>query len=328
MSFVRALGGLLAVALIISACSADDPIEATLPPSDTALSPDTVLSRETMASETLPFDDVLVELFGTTNTEAYLIDTDQRAAELVVECMNDAGFDFQIRPVTPTLEPPDPTSLEAAREQGFGIIAGYRYQLSHTDLASLQADDPNLAYLSTLPSAEIERFFFTLDGAEAEPGQRQEGGCNVTASDQAYTEWNRFLEALSNYTVLGEERDTHPDWVAARSDWRSCMIERGFDYAEPDALRTDVISQMRTTVNEVYPGGQVPVVRGADGFVVDPALDALLDELVQFERGAAVANVECTQPLADRFDAAERLVQQEFVDRHREAIDALLAASK
>ncbi len=317
MSFVRTLGGLLAVALLFSACSADDPIEATLPPETTVL-----------PGTSLPFDDVLIELFGTTDTKAYLVDTEQRAADLVVQCMEEAGFDFGIRAVPATLEPPDPTSLEAAQEQGFGIIAGYRYQVSQTDFAALQGQDPNLAYLSTLPSSEIDRFFLTLDGAEAEPGQRQVGGCNVTANDEAYADWNRFFDALPNYTVLGEERDTHPDWVAARGDWRDCMLDRGFDYAEPDALRTDVISQMRATVNEVYPGGQVPVVRAADGFLVDPTLDALLDELVQFEREAAVANVECTQPIADRFDAAERLVQQEYIERHSQTIDALLAASK
>ncbi len=303
MRYVRALGGLLVVALTVSACSAGDD----------------------RTDDALPFDAVLIELLGTTKTDAYLLDTERRAAELVVECMQDAGFEFQIPPVTPTFDTPDPTDREAAQDQGFGIIAGYRYQLSQMDFDRTNSQDPNVTYLSTLPQSEINRFFLTLDGAEVEPGQRSGDGCNVTASDEAYADWSRFIKALPNYTALGEERDSHPEWLAARAIWQDCMVERGFEYSEPDAIRSDVISRMRETVNEVYPGGQVPVVRAADGFTVDPEVDALLDELVQFERDAAVANIECTEPIADQFRSVERLVQQEYVDRHRDAIDTLLA---
>ena len=106
------------------------------------------------------------------------------------------------------------------------------------------------------------------------------------------------------------------------------MFDRGFDYAEPDAIRTDVISRMRDTVNEVYPGGQLPVIEVAGTPTVDAQVDALLDELAQFERAAAVANIACTEPVADQFDAVERLVQQAFVERNQATIDELLAAAR
>ena len=61
--------------------------------------------------------------------------------------------------------------------------------------------------------------------------------------------------------------------------------------------------------------------------MVDPDVDVLLDELAEFEQGAAVANIECTEPLADRFDAVEQLVQQQFVDRNQTTIDDLLTRS-
>lgn len=253
------------------------------------------------------------------------MDTERAAAELVVTCMNNAGFEFQIPPLIETLDPPDETDLEAARASGFGIIAGFRFQLSQFDFGSTQID-PNVAYVRTLSQADFDRFYFTLDGAEAEPGQRRTGGCNTEASDEAYADWIRFSQALPNFTSMGEERDTHPDWLAARSEWRACMLDRGFDYAEPDAIRTDVISRMRDTVNEVYPGGQVPVIDVDGTPTVDPQVDALLSELEQFERAAAVANVECTAPLADQFDAVERLVQEAFVERNQDTIDDLLTA--
>jgi hypothetical protein len=305
MSFARVLGCLILSVVLATACGSDDQTE-----------------------EAAPFDAVLIELFGTTNTEAYLIGAERDAAELVVACMNDAGFEFQIPPLTDSLEPPEPMDLEAARADGFGIITGYRFQVSKFDVSVSPGYDPNIDYAATLSSEEFQRFFFTLDGPDAEPGQRQEGGCNTLASDLAYADWLRFLEALPNFTSLGEERDTHPDWLEAQAQWRSCMLDRGFNYAEPDAIRTDVISRMRDTVNEVYPGGQVPIIETNGVFSVDPQVDVLLGELEQFERAAAVANVECTKPVADEFDRVERLVQQAFVDRNQATIDELLGASK
>ncbi len=192
----------------------------------------------------------------------------------------------------------------------------------------MQAQDPNVTYVTALPPAERDRFFFTLDGAEPEPGQRRDGGCNGEASDVSYGDWLRFSQALPNYTAMGEERDTHPDWLAARQVWRTCMNERGFDYSEPDAIRTDVIARMRETVAEVYPSGRVPVIVVDGVSEIDPSVDALLADLVDFEIRAAVANVECTEPVADDFDAVDRLVQQGFVDRNQATIDELLRANE
>lgn len=303
MSLLRTLGCLLMCAVLATACAGED-----------------------QASGPAPFDAVLIELFGTDNTEDYLSDAERTAAELVVTCMNDAGFEFQIPPVAETFDEPSPMDLEAAQAVGFGIIAGFRFQLSNFDVSVPQGYDPNVDYLSSLSSSEIDRFFFVLNGPEPEPGQLQEGGCNGQASDQAYDNWSRFSQALPNFTAMGEERDTHPDWLAARAEWRACMIDRGFDYAEPDAIRTDVISRMRDTVNEIYPGGQVPLVETNGEFSVDPEVDVLLAELEQFERDAAIANIECTEPVADQFDNVERLVQQAFVERNQATIDSLLEA--
>ena len=54
--------------------------------------------------------------------------------------------------------------LEAAHVDGFGIIAGFRFQLSEFDASIPQGYDPNLAYASTLSLEEFQRFFFTLNG--------------------------------------------------------------------------------------------------------------------------------------------------------------------
>ncbi len=152
MRLINSIGSLLFLALLASACSSAG-----------------AGVRATGTTEPAPFDAVLIELFGTADTESYLTSIERTAAEMVVICTQSAGFEFQIPPSTPALDPPDPTSLEAAQEDGFGIISGFRYQLSQIDLDAQQSTDPNVTYVSSLTSAEFDRFYFTLDGVEAEP---------------------------------------------------------------------------------------------------------------------------------------------------------------
>jgi len=272
------------------------------------------------------FDAVLIELFGTTDTDAYLAQIQRHAMELVVICMEDAGFEFALARAEAVAAPLDPLSIADAEREGFGVISDFRLRVSQVE--TQPTTDPNRAYLQTLTAAEIERFSLSLAGEPAVPGQLQtEPGCNGKAGAEAYADWARFLDALPNATAIGEERDTHPDWLAARALWRDCMVDRGFDYAEPDAIKSNVVSRMAALVNDSFPSGAVPLVRVGDGFQVDPVVDELLVELDAFERDVAVANVECTLPIADRFAAVERAVQQAFVDRNRTTIDELLAAS-
>lgn len=272
----------------------------------------------------LPFDAVLIELFGTTDTDAYLAETERRASELIVECMQANGFEFALPAEIDPPPTPEPGDIDAAREAGFGLISGFREQLATAQPTSQR--DPNREYLATLPRSEIDRFFMTLEGASAEAGQLPTEGCRAEASVAAYADWQAFRDALPNSYVLDEERDTHPEWLAARALWHDCMAERGYDYANPEAIRSEVTAALQETVEQSYPGGRLPLIADGDGFVVDPVVDDLLDELAVFEQDAAVANIECTEPVADQMRAVDALVQQAYVERNRDAIDALLAS--
>lgn len=290
--------------------------------------PESITEPAPFADRPLPFDALLEELFGTTDTDAYLAHAERQAAELVVDCMAEAGFEFVIEadPNLPPLRTPSPTA-DIVRTEGFGVISGFLRQFDDFDPGAAAAvDQANSAYVGTLDAAEIERFFSTLDGDEPAPGQvATNTGCTGQARDTAFAQWDRFSEALPGYQALTEERDTHPRWLAARMQWQDCMLARGFDYREPDAVESDVTVRMRELVSETYPGGELPLVVTAQGFDLDPAVETLLAEVQQFEIDAAVADFDCTQPVADEFEAVEHEVQREFVDRNRTAINELLA---
>lgn len=277
---------------------------------------------------TLPFDEVLIATLGTDDVDRYRYDIERNAEAHLIGCMEDAGFLF----VIPQPLPPNPTeaqlgSREFVETEGFGIISEFRRWADSIDVEAQQGD-PNRAYLTTLTGTEIQRYLTTLDGVAADPGQISENaGCRGEAADVEYADWDRFHDALPNFTAMGEERDTHPDWLSARADWRTCLVDRGYDYSEPEAIRSDVENRMNQSLSVDYPNGQVPLVFTDGDWGLDPDVEPLLDELSEFELKAAIVNYECTEPLAGRFEAVEREVQQGFVERNQVTIDELLAAS-
>lgn len=278
------------------------------------------------ADAALPFDAVLLDLFGTDDVSEYRYQIERDAEARLVSCMADAGFDFIIGPPTPQATSDD---LFAERtfveEEGFGIITRFREWIAVADLDALGVD-LNREYLNTLTGAQMQEYFLALEGEVADPGQISENpGCRGRAANEAYSVWNAFLQDLPTFTALGEERDTHPEWLAARTDWRTCMAAKGYDYPEPEMIRSDVQNRMNAEVAAEFANGGLPAVYGEDGWVLEPEAEAKLLELQAFEIDAATASWDCNQPLLERFRTVEREVQQAFVDRNQETIDELLA---
>ena len=274
----------------------------------------------------LPFDAVLLELFGTDDVSEYRYQIERDAEARLVSCMADAGFEFIIGPPTPRATTDDLfVERSFAEEEGFGIINRFREWIATSDLEAIGVD-VNRQYVNTLTSDQMQSYFLTLEGEVADPGQISENpGCRGQAANEAYSVWNAFLQELPTFTALGEERDTHPEWLSARADWRTCMVDKGYDYPEPEMIRADVQNRMDQDVAIEFADGGLPVVYEDGGWVIQPEAEAKLLELQAFEIDAATANWECNEPLLERFRAVEREVQQAFVDRNQDTIDDLLA---
>lgn len=261
---------------------------------------------------------------GTDDLDRYRWEIERNAEALLVDCMADQGFEFYLdQPLPPGPSKADLESSDFALTDGFGIVSGFRNWIANLNLDTVHRDR-NLEYLSTLDASQVQRYFVALDGEQPEPGQLpDDSSCRAASATDAYRDWARLLEILPNYTAIGEERDTHPEWVAAGTAWAACIATRGLDYVEPDAIRSDVTRRMNTALAEHYPDGNLPILPTPDGWIVDPDVEPLLDELQAFELDAARAHAECIEPLADRFNEVERQVQQAFVDRNQDRIDEL-----
>lgn len=325
----RLLVTLAIITAVTAACSAGmagpAATQATEPSSVTPTVATADAANATPGPAPLPLDAVLIEVLGTDDIDRHRWDLERDAEQRLIDCMAAAGFEFIVpEPLPPGPSEAELTSRSFAAQKGFGIIDDFRTWLEETDIEALRRD-LNVEYVRTLTRAEIDRYFLTLEGVEPEPGRiASDPGCRGSAAEEAYAVWNDFVGLLPNHAAIAEERDTHPDWLAARAEWRECMLKRGYDYAEPDAIRSDVELRMNESVQSIYPDGRVPLVFEGGRFVLDPVVEPLLDELQRFEVTAAVANLDCTAPVADRFEDVEREVQQGFVDRNRSAIDELL----
>ncbi len=274
------------------------------------------------------FDAVLIEMLGTDDIDRYLAQQERRAADLMISCMAERGYEFSL-PASALVPPQqdDVTTLDFAQDQGFDIVAAFERLVAFDGGAALINADPNENYMRGLTPAERASFITALDGSPAtEAGQLPtETGCRGESGDIAFANWRLLNDKLPQWTGLAEARDTHPDMLDARATWRACMTDQGLDYAEPDSVVADVRTRMRVLVTERYADGGLPLVESEDGLVLAPEAQLLVDEVKGFEVEVAVANWRCRDAERLVFDQVDAEVQQDFVDRNRDLILAMVA---
>ena len=224
----------------------------------------------------------------------------ERAAERgVVECMKAEGFEYL--PVDfaaqfePEAEADDPDSRAYAEANGYGISI----QPSFDALAPEETVDPNEQIRSQLSPAELEAYQLALygdaplDDETIEPGDRT--GCVATAYDSVYAARAElgaveqfFGEFGPELTELEERFRADPRFVELEGVWAECMVEQGFDVA----VREEIFVELNRRMSEVAP----LIVAGDDQ---SPEAQRAMDEVADWERSAAVADWDCTQPVQD-----------------------------
>lgn len=176
------------------------------------------------------------------------------------ECMSSAGFQYSPRSDTEQLQP----SQSMPRDE-FAARFGLGVTMYALDLIQ-PIDDPNSDYTASLSQAEQIAFDDTykscLDSAPSgnpdavlEPG----GGAAMSVVTEQFRD-----VVTSDERVLG-----------ALADWRECMNSAGFDFENPDAMRSSFYERMVDITQE--------------------ELEALHDDEVI----VATANVPCEAPYTE-----------------------------
>lgn len=177
----------------------------------------------------------------------------RRAEELLVKkCMEGKGFRYWVARV-PTVEERKGQSY-ALDDVAWAKRYGYGGELERK-AEKARLNDPNLAYLDELSTAERAVYDRALDGddngrtlsAELPTGgtvRTPADSCRVVAGEYLYGDyetWYRVQKTTDNLTplyvpdLLREER-----FVTALKAWSACMRTAGHPYADPSAVRAEL----------------------------------------------------------------------------------------
>ncbi|WP_203670300.1 hypothetical protein [Cellulomonas pakistanensis] len=272
----------------------------------------------------------------------------RRFEEAVAACMAEQGFDYtpaESGGVVYASEDPDVVrgTREFAERYGYEISAG---PSGDGDAGGgAEWEDPNAEYVRSMSASEAAAWSEALYGREA-PGDGDDlqeddvasAGCYGAAQHEVYAGGgvlDEFAGLQQELARFAQTVQADPRVAELESAWASCMADRGYPSLRDVATANQALAaeweDLRGTQDPGYlaeldawdwaaePGGP-PAPE------VDPAAVAVFTEK---EIGQAVADVECQEQVgywAGRL-RVDRELQQEFVDRHGDELEAWATAA-
>lgn len=255
---------------------------------------------------------------------------EMRHEELLAACMAEAGFEYVPSLVNmagfideAAMDPPR-GSREFAEQYGYGLVS------LPPGVRAPYVENPNDEIVAAMSEAAVAAYFRARDGAWGEgldadaldPGEGwKPEGCDVWARGQMAAV---AADQDATYLALKAEVDridsdvvpTQPDVVAADAAWSECMADAGFPgYArQPEAEDRE---RERSEAPDVANGAI-----GPDGLT-----DGQRQGLPR-ERAVATADWDCVDDVgyADVVARVRAEAQQEYVDAHRDELDAWVEA--
>lgn len=245
-----------------------------------------------------------------------------RAEEYVAECMAVLGFDYvPLLPDDVAAEPDDPLDeREFAQAHGFGISTSSMPE-PQQDPGSDREDRRTEGMSEAERIAYAEALYGPLEqGSLAEPGD-EAMGCHHEGYRRAMPMYASGEETamFEELRVAMERIPESPVIVELDQDWAECMAGRGFEELESPRAAAQFIEEQLARLSrmeETTPGTLTLVVDEEEL----PALQAL-------ERRLALATLDCEDSVSYR-EREERMIRQvedEFVSRYRNELDAWLA---
>lgn len=272
----------------------------------------------------------------------------RRTEELVAECMAKEGFEYQ--PIDQEGLGPaigsehetdwgDTASEEFVSQYGYGI-ADWPGAEHAENQAPPQFVNPNQEYLASLTESEQQAFMEALNGPvpsdeEFEAGDEFEydwatAGCHGAAQHQVQTETDSVRAAYEDpefkelfaaqeelYSGLWDETGRNEDITALDSEWATCMAGVGYsEFDSPLGAQNSLGAEYEQLVEASDPNGE--------GHGID---DSDLDAFREREIDVASSDSACKNEVgyAEKALRIRFALEQEFIDEHREKLDALLA---
>lgn len=208
--------------------------------------------------------DLILGLIPDDQLNAYLAQVNLDNETALQGCMNDAGFEYEPEPFVPDPTLAAMTSVEVAREWGFGIYT----ELDQND------ESMNEAIRSEMSESELSAWDVVRDD------------CYELAWSNAETPLSpEVQQALSDMKTAV---DNDPRVLDAEDDWGACMASSGFPFSD----RIEMIRSIREL-------GEPARLRETRAWEEQSLDHEEWIELVEIETSTAVANAVCFPPVRD-----------------------------
>ncbi|WP_298459007.1 hypothetical protein [uncultured Cellulomonas sp.] len=272
-----------------------------------------------------------------------------RLEEAIAACMAEQGFDYTPMDVASqagTSMSSDDLDVEwgtreFAEQYGYGITTN---PFGDLEEAAPQEEfvDPNADYVEAMSESEREAFYVALSGDQVMPEGDEEfvydweqSGCQGRAQHEVY-EGGQSDPAIASLeeemNSVWQRTQEDPRVAEATTTWVSCMGDAGITgltSVEEASMR--ISDKSNAVFEEVYnaaPTTEDQVPSEEDMAALEAEVQERIGELTDEEIATAVADAECREEIG--YDDTMREVgvelQQEFVDTHREELDAWVEA--
>ena len=331
----------LTVVLLLAACGESEP---TANAAETSAEETMVAASAAGDSGSSPIDAMLgIPVMDEGAFNDYLIGVISEGERRTAECMLAAGFEYT--PETPAINGPSAEanrdSREYAERNGFGIVAAFE-AATYDAAAPLP---PNQLYVANLSDGERQAYELALFGPVADEAFEDEDGfpsVGTGCKALAIEEVSEVFAVMDEFGPAAEEifdqLQADPRMVESAETWSECMADLGYVVSDRNEVRDQLIwSQLEPvfsrddlyveTDTEVEPIGGESIWAGflsGDSFGPHPPFtaegQALVDEMAEFERAAAVASFDCYEPLREAEDAIQREYELRLVEELGDAI--------
>jgi len=304
---VRSVAAMIVAAVLVAACGGSE--AATTPVGSDA-------DDAAVTEVPMPESPLEAELGFASEPERrrfQLISRQQAADTTMVQCMQQAGFFYAVRPAEETFRSGafvGDGSREWTLVNGLGITSSFIDALA-TDAARTSPDaaSSNLDYVASLTPAQQVDYDLALIGdlvASSEPTTAVQGsGC----WEQSYPDVVSLLALINEFepelASLNSRLNADPRVQEFQSTWSTCMDAAGYSYTSERALSDDVYARLLDI--------ELVDNRGVTQVVSPEALD----ELSIYERQVAVASYDCRQSFAAELEQLRSDYEREFLDDNR-----------
>ena len=302
-----------------------------------------------------PLDEYFEQMYGDYDEEQGNADM-IRVEELTAECMADLGFQYTPvdyssqggTVVSSDAEDIPWDTLEFAEQYGYGATTNpYGEEQPLPEEEGQEWVDPNQEYVETMSETEQAAYWEALYGVqtfdETDPEAEYEynwedAGCQGSASNEVYGDMgmgggeDEFAALQEDMNTMWESAMADPRMVELNAEWATCMADAGYaGLAEPTDAQNLIFEKTNAIYEDAYADVDPNVEMTEEDYAaIEEGVQDDLAAVTEEEIETAVADYTCRDEieLTKTQQAINIEYQQDFVDQHKDELDAWLESTQ